>query len=47
MRRLFLGALAVTVVSWIWSVGFYVLSPIPYWTVSQTLDDRAARYRAS
>ena len=42
MRRLFLGALAVTVVSWIWSVGFYVLSPIPYWTVSQTLDDRAA-----
>ena len=42
MRRLCLGALAVTVVSWIWSVGFYVLSPIPYWTVSQTLDDRAA-----
>ena len=42
MRRLFLGALAVTAVSWIWSVGFYVLSPIPYWTVSKTMDDRAA-----
>jgi hypothetical protein len=42
MLRLFLGALAVTVVSWIWSVGFYVLSPIPYWTMSKTLDDRAA-----
>lgn len=40
--RLLLGALAVTVTSWIWSVGFYVLSPVPYWTVSQTLDDRAA-----
>ncbi|MBL8201468.1 MAG: hypothetical protein JNK40_10885 [Chromatiales bacterium] len=42
MLRLFLGALAVTAVSWIWSVGFYVLSPIPYWTMSKTLDDRAA-----
>jgi len=42
MQRLFLGALAVMVVSWIWSVGFYVLSPVPYWTMSQTLDDRAA-----
>ena len=42
MFRLILGALAVTVVSWIWSVGFYVLSPVPYWTMSQTLDDRAA-----
>jgi len=42
VRRLLLGALAVTAVSWIWSVGFYVLSPIPYWTVSRTLDDRAA-----
>jgi len=40
--RLLLGAFAVTVVSWVWSVGFYVLSPIPYWTVSQTPDDRAA-----
>ncbi len=40
--RLILGALAVMVVSWIWSVGFYVLSPVPYWTMSQTLDDRAA-----
>lgn len=40
--RLLLGAFAVTVTSWIWSVGFYVLSPVPYWTVSQTLDDRAA-----
>jgi hypothetical protein len=42
MLRLFLGALAVTAVSWIWSVAFYVLSPIPYWTMSKTLDDRAA-----
>ncbi|TFG86443.1 MAG: hypothetical protein E4H19_05620 [Chromatiales bacterium] len=42
MFRLILGALAVTVVSWIWSVGFYVLSPVPYWTMSQTLDDREA-----
>jgi hypothetical protein len=42
MLRLFTGALAVTVVSWIWSAGFYVLSPIPYWTMSRTLDDRAA-----
>ncbi len=40
--RLILGALAVMVVSWIWSVGFYVLSPVPYWTMSRTLDDRAA-----
>ncbi|MBN8281181.1 MAG: hypothetical protein J0M16_11270, partial [Gammaproteobacteria bacterium] len=40
--RLFLGALAVTAVSWIWSVAFYVLSPVPYWTVSATADDRAA-----
>jgi hypothetical protein len=23
-------------------VGFYVLSPVPYWTMSQTLDDREA-----
>ena len=42
MLRLILGALTVTVVSWIWSVGFYVLSPVPYWTMSQTLDDRSA-----
>ena len=42
MLRLILGALVVTVVSWIWSVGFYVLSPVPYWTMSKTLDDRAA-----
>jgi len=40
--RLILGAIAVTVVSWVWSVGFYVLSPVPYWTMSQTPDDRAA-----
>jgi hypothetical protein len=42
VMRLLLGACAVTVTSWIWSVGFYVLSPVPYWTMSQTLDDRAA-----
>lgn len=42
MLRLMLGALVVTVVSWIWSVGFYVLSPVPYWTMSETADDRAA-----
>lgn len=42
MLRLLTGALAVTVVSWLWSVAFYVLSPVPYWTMSRTLDDRAA-----
>jgi hypothetical protein len=42
MLRLIIGAFAVTLVSWIWSVGFYVLSPIPYWTMSRTLDDREA-----
>lgn len=42
MLRLLAGALAVTLVSWIWSVAFYVLSPVPYYTVTQAPDDRAA-----
>jgi len=44
MGRLFLGAIAVTVVSWVWSTVFYVLSPVPYYTMSETsnADDIAA-----
>jgi hypothetical protein len=32
----------VALVSWLWSVLFYVLSPIPYYTISATRDDIAA-----
>jgi hypothetical protein len=37
-----MGSLVVALVSWIWSVLFYVVSPVPYYTVSQTGNDRAA-----
>jgi hypothetical protein len=42
MGRLLAGSAVVTVVLWTRSVVFYVLSPLPYYTVSQTRDDRAA-----
>lgn len=42
MRRLLLGAVCVTAVVWVWSVLFYVLTPIPYYTMSRTADDLAA-----
>ncbi|MGI9342021.1 MAG: hypothetical protein ACR2QV_04185, partial [Gammaproteobacteria bacterium] len=42
MSRMFLGALCVAVVLWVWSTLFYVILPIPYYTMSQTADDIAA-----
>jgi len=42
MIRLFVGSLLVAVVLWAWSTLFYVVSPIPYYTMSQTADDIAA-----
>lgn len=42
MGRLLAGSFVVAIVSWVWSVAFYVLSPIPYYTVSSTRDDIAA-----
>ncbi|MEC9376032.1 MAG: hypothetical protein VYA80_06635 [Pseudomonadota bacterium] len=39
MKRLFLGSLLVALVLWSWSTFFYVLSPIPYYTMSETSDD--------
>jgi hypothetical protein len=42
MVRLILGALCVTVVLWVWSTVFYVVLPVPYYTMSQTDDDIAA-----
>lgn len=42
MLRLLAGSLVVAVVSWVWSVLFYVVSPVPYYTVSATRDDSAA-----
>ena len=42
MGRVLLGAVCVTVVVWVWSVLFYVVTPIPYYTMSQTTDDLAA-----
>ncbi len=42
MGRLLAGSLVVALVSWVWSVLFYVVSPIPYYTVSATRDDIAA-----
>jgi hypothetical protein len=42
MVRLFLGSLVVALVLWIWSTVFYVVLPIPYYTMSQTADDLAA-----
>jgi hypothetical protein len=40
--RFLLGLLAVMLTSWIWSVLFYVVSPIPYYTVQQPEDPVAA-----
>lgn len=42
MGRLLAGSFVVALVSWVWSVLFYVVSPVPYWTVSATRDDLAA-----
>jgi hypothetical protein len=42
MLRLFLGSLVVAVVLWAWSTLFYVVLPIPYYTMSETADDIAA-----
>lgn len=42
MTRLLLGSLAVALVLWLWSTAFYVISPIPYYTMSATADDIAA-----
>lgn len=42
MTRLIAGSCVVAVVSWVWSVLFYVVSPLPYYTVSSTPDDLAA-----
>ncbi len=40
--RLLLGSLCVTLVIWIWSVLFYVVLPVPYYSMSQSTDDLAA-----
>ena len=40
--RLLLGSIAITVVSWVWSTLFYVVLPVPYYTMSETADDIAA-----
>jgi hypothetical protein len=40
--RFVTGLLAVMVTSWIWSLVFYVISPIPYYTVQQPEDPVAA-----
>ncbi len=40
--RLLVGSLCVAVVIWLWSVLFYVLLPVPYYSMSQTNDDIAA-----
>ena len=37
-----IGAFCVAIVLWVWSTLFYVVSPVPYWTMSQTADDVAA-----
>lgn len=42
MARLTVGSCVVALVSWVWSVLFYVISPVPYYTVSATGDDIAA-----
>ena len=42
MGRMFVGSLAVAVVLWVWSTLFYVISDIPYLTMSETADDLAA-----
>ena len=42
MTRLFIGSLLVALVLWVWSTLFYVISPVPYFTMSETADDIAA-----
>jgi hypothetical protein len=42
MKNLILGSLAVAFLLWAWSTVFYVISPIPYYTMSATADDLAA-----
>jgi len=42
MTRLVFGSLAVALLLWVWSTLFYVISPIPYYTMSETADDLAA-----
>ena len=42
MWRMLIGALCVAVVLWAWSTLFYVILPLPYYTMSQTADDVAA-----
>lgn len=42
MFRLLTGSFCVAIVLWVWSTVFYVISPIPYLTMSQTADDLAA-----
>ncbi len=42
MGRLLAGAVVVALVSWVWSGLFYVVSPVPYWTISSPNDDIAA-----
>jgi len=42
MVRLLAGALCVALTVWVWSVLFYVVSPVPYLAMSRTTDDIAA-----
>jgi hypothetical protein len=42
MGRLFAGSFVVAVVLWAWSTLFYVILPLPYYTMSATADDLAA-----
>ena len=42
MVRFFAGSLLVALVLWVWSTLFYVVSPVPYYTMSETADDLAA-----
>ena len=42
MLRFCIGSLLVALVLWVWSTAFYVISPIPYFTMSETADDLAA-----
>ena len=42
MLRLIAGSFCVALVLWVWSTAFYVISPIPYMTMSKTVDDLAA-----
>jgi hypothetical protein len=42
MLRLIGGSLLVALVLWVWSTLFYVVLPLPYYTMSETADDIAA-----